>query len=65
LYSLSIDNQDSLGRASEEVDLDNEVNLYKRRLTAALRSANYNLLNPKVLMISRELDKLLTRYLQA
>jgi len=62
LYSLSVKNRNSIPRDCND-DLELQVSILKKKLEIALDNSNYNLLNPRVLKISRELDSMLIKYL--
>lgn len=47
-----------------EEDLQFQINMLKRKLDTALNRANYNLLDPIVQKVSRDLDAILIRCLR-
>jgi hypothetical protein len=62
LYSLFIGQNGSLAKPDEE-DLQHQILSHKRILDLTLDKANYNLLDPNVLRVSKELDAILLRSL--
>jgi hypothetical protein len=64
LYSLLLDDDNGAHVLVVEEDLQFQINMLKRKLDTALNRANYNLLDPIVQKVSRDLDAILIRCLR-
>ncbi|MCL1803419.1 MAG: hypothetical protein FWG30_07245 [Eubacteriaceae bacterium] len=64
MYSLLLDDDNGAHVLVVEEDLQFQINMLKRKLDTALNRANYNLLDPIVQKVSRDLDAILIRCLR-